>query len=56
MYEIKANQSKLDYLIRKAKKQGIEFDLATSEIKPCFELEHFQVSTKTIFIRKIGLS
>lgn len=30
LYEIKANQSKLDYLIRKAKKQGIEFDLASS--------------------------
>lgn len=30
LYEIKANQSKLDYLIRKAKKQGVELDLASS--------------------------
>ena len=33
----------------------IEFDLATSKLKPCFEIDHFQVSTKTTFIRKIGL-
>lgn len=32
LYEIKANQSKLDYLIRKAKKQGVELDLASSFI------------------------
>lgn len=30
LYEIKANQSKLDYLICKAKEMGIEFDLASS--------------------------
>ena len=30
LYEIKANQSKLDYLIRKAKNQGVELDLASS--------------------------
>lgn len=30
LYEIKANQSKLDYLIRKAKKKGVELDLASS--------------------------
>lgn len=30
LYEIKANQSKLDYLIRKAKSQGVELDVATS--------------------------
>ena len=30
LYEIKANQSKLDYLINKAKKMGIELDLASS--------------------------
>ena len=32
LYEIKANQSKLDYLIKKAKKQGVELDLASSFI------------------------
>ncbi len=30
LYEIKANQAKLDYLIGKAKKSGIEFDLVDS--------------------------
>lgn len=32
LYEIKANQSKLDYLIRRAKKQGVELDLTSSFI------------------------
>ncbi|MCR5147198.1 MAG: YaaL family protein [Clostridia bacterium] len=32
LYEIKANQSKLDYLIKKAKKQGVELDVANSFI------------------------
>ena len=35
--------------------QVIEFDLATSKLHPCFELKDFQVSTKTSFIRRIGL-
>lgn len=30
LYEIKANQAKLDYLISKAKKSGIEIDLINS--------------------------
>lgn len=30
LYEIKASQSKLDYLLKKAKQFGIEFDLASS--------------------------
>ncbi len=30
LYEIKANQAKLDYLIKKAKNIGIEFDLISS--------------------------
>lgn len=30
LYEIKANQSKLDYLLNKAKKLGVELDLASS--------------------------
>ncbi len=30
LYEIKASQSKLDYLLKKAKQLGIEFDLASS--------------------------
>ena len=30
LYEMKANQSKLDYLLCKAKKLGVEFDLASS--------------------------
>lgn len=32
LYEIKASQSKLDYLIKKAKKQGVELDVANSFI------------------------
>lgn len=32
LYEIKANQSKLDYLISKAKQLGVELDLASSFI------------------------
>ena len=32
-----------------------EFDLCESEIKPCFDFKNFEVSTKTTFIRKIGL-
>ena len=35
--------------------QTIDFDLATSKLHPCFDLKNFQVSTKTSFIRKIGL-
>ena len=35
--------------------QEIEFDLATSKLHPCFEFDKFEVSTKTTFIRKIGL-
>ena len=35
--------------------QEIEFDLCKSKIKPCFEIKDFQVSSKTSFIRKIGL-
>ncbi|MBR2240161.1 MAG: DUF2508 family protein [Clostridia bacterium] len=30
LYEIKANQSKLDYLLNKAKQLGVELDLASS--------------------------
>lgn len=30
LYEIKANQAKLDYLLNKAKKSGIEIDLVNS--------------------------
>ncbi|MBR4260525.1 MAG: DUF2508 family protein [Clostridia bacterium] len=30
LYEIKASQSKLDYLLKKAKQLGIEFDLTSS--------------------------
>lgn len=30
LYEIKANQSKLDYLLNKVKKLGVELDLASS--------------------------
>lgn len=30
LYEIKANQSKLDYLINKAKQMGIELDISSS--------------------------
>ena len=30
LYEIKANQSKLDYLLSKAKQLGVELDLASS--------------------------
>lgn len=30
LYEIKANQAKLDYLLNKAKKSGIEIDLLNS--------------------------
>ena len=30
LYEIKANQAKLDYLLSKAKKSGIELDLVDS--------------------------
>ena len=33
----------------------IEFDLCKSKMKPCFELKDFMVSSKTSFIRKIGL-
>ena len=32
LYEMKANQSKLDYLLCKAKKLGVELDLASSFI------------------------
>ena len=32
LYEIKANQSKLDYLLGKAKRLGVELDLASSFI------------------------
>ena len=35
--------------------QEIEFDLCKSKLHPCFEIKDFQVSTKTTFIRKIGL-
>ena len=35
--------------------KSFEFDLCKSKIKPCFEFENFNVSTKTTFIRKIGL-
>ncbi len=30
LYEMKANQSKLDYLLNKAKQLGVELDLASS--------------------------
>ncbi|MBR1653440.1 MAG: DUF2508 family protein [Clostridia bacterium] len=30
LYEIKANQAKLDYLLSKAKKEGVELDLVGS--------------------------
>ena len=30
LYEIKANQAKLDYLLCKAKKEGVELDLISS--------------------------
>ena len=36
--------------------QVIEFDLCKSKVKPMFELKDFQISTRTSFIRKIGLS
>lgn len=32
LYEMKANQSKLDYLINKAKQLGVELDLASSYV------------------------
>ncbi len=32
LYEMKANQSKLDYLLNKAKQLGVELDLASSFI------------------------
>ena len=35
--------------------KSFEFDLCKSKLKPCFEFENFNVSTKTTFIRKIGL-
>ena len=34
----------------------IEFDLATSKIKPSFEIKDFQVRTRTSFIRRISIS
>ena len=34
--------------------QVIEFDLATSKLKPSFDLKNFQVSTNDSFIRRIG--
>ena len=32
----------------------VEFDLCESELKPCFELDNFSVSTKDSFIRRIS--
>ena len=34
--------------------QVIEFDLATSKLKPSFDLKDFSVSTNDSFIRRIG--
>jgi len=33
--------------------EEIEFDLAKSKIKPCFQIDTFDVSTKESFIRKL---
>ena len=61
VYPIPSTSDNNEYSIIHLYKQlfngkSIEFDLATSKLKPCFDLSNFQVNTKTSFIRKIGLS
>ena len=61
VYPMPSTSDNIEYSIYHLYKQlfnneSIEFDLATSKIHPCFELNDMKVSTKDSFIRRISLN